>query len=190
MTNVNQPIIWSRGKTTYLRPVQEEDQKNFNRWINDPYMEQFLMLTGPISMNGQRSWYDQVTKDDPNKLTLSVCLTENDVLIGNIYLGIDSDNQKGSTGTIIGEADYRGKGYGTDAKMQLLRYAFMTRALRKVKSRIFSTNGPSQRYGEKCGYKHTATIPQEFFRNGNWIDELIFEVYRDDWLTLWKDYQK
>lgn len=190
MTDNPLPVIWSKGKLTYLRPVIENDLFPFNRWINDPEMEELLSRTAPVSFLGQKAWYERITSDDPNKLTLSICLSEDHTLIGNIFLGIDPEKQKGGTGTIIGEDKYRGKGYGTDAKMQILRYAFMTRALRKVQSNIFATNIRSQRYGEKCGYKHVATIPKEFFRNGVWIDQVIFEVYRDDWLKLWNVYNQ
>ena len=146
MTKKTQPVVWSRGLLTYLRPIEEGDLPTFNRWINDPDMEQFLLRVNPISMPGQRAWYEQVTSDDPNKHTVAICRNEDDALLGNMFLGIDREKRKGSTGTIIGEEKYRSKGYGTDAKMQMLRYAFLTRNLRKVQSDIFETNGRSQRY--------------------------------------------
>ena len=56
--------------------------------------------------------------------------------------------------------------------------------LRKVTSPIFSINGRSKRYAEKCGYRHMATIEGEHFRNGKWIDKELFVVFRDEWWPI------
>jgi RimJ/RimL family protein N-acetyltransferase len=74
--------------------------------------------------------------------------------------------------------------------MLLLDYAFNWLGLRKVTSTILSLNGASQKYAAKCGYRHMATIEQEHFREGKWIDEVQYVVFREDWLPLWEKYKQ
>jgi hypothetical protein len=35
-----------------------------------------------------------------------------------------------------------------------------------------------------------ATIEQEHFREGKWIDEVQYVVFREDWLLLWEKYKQ
>jgi RimJ/RimL family protein N-acetyltransferase len=107
--------------------------------------------------------------------------------IGTMGLhGIDRVNGVATTGAAIGEEDCQGKGYGTEAKMLLLEYAFNTLNIRKVYSRVFSINPRSRAYSEKCGYVLEATLPNSHFRMGRYVDEHILAVYADQWRALWK----
>lgn len=74
--------------------------------------------------------------------------------------------------------------------MLLLDYAFNWRGLRKVHSNVLATNGRSARYAKKCGYRLMATIEQEHFRCGRWLDEILFVVFCDEWLPLWEAFKK
>lgn len=98
-------------------------------------------------------------------------------------------NRNAVTGTLIGEKEHRGKGYGTDAKMLLLDFAFNALGLHKVCSRVFAFNGRSRRYGEKCGYTVEGVLKEQHFHNGEFHDELVMAVFRRDWLPLWEAYR-
>lgn len=107
--------------------------------------------------------------------------------IGNIGIhGIERENGIATTGAAIGEKDCWGKGYGTEAKMILLEYAFNTLNLRKIYSRVLAINPRSRAYSEKCGYVLEAILPKHHFRQGRYVDELVLAVYADAWRTLWE----
>jgi RimJ/RimL family protein N-acetyltransferase len=91
-----------------------------------------------------------------------------------------------TTGALIGEAQYRGNGYGTEAKMLLLDYAFRTLNLRKVCSNVIAFNERSQRYNEKCGYQVEGTQRKHIFRGGVYHDLILMAVFCEDWLPLWE----
>lgn len=182
-----QSVIWREGKWVLLRPHQESDLPQYQRWINDPENNVYLMRTAPVSWTDQTAWYERASKDNADLVSVAVCLRDG-TLIGNMFLGINRVKQSAETGTLIGAKEHQGKGYATEAKMLILDYAFNWLGLRKVTSRILDFNKRSQRYAEKCGYRHMATIEQEYFRDGRWLDELHFVVFRDDWLPLWEEY--
>jgi len=191
MSTIDTPIIWRTGHKVTLRPHREEGLPVYQRWINDPAINQYLMVTWPMHMAGQRSWFEKATANDPDSLSVAIWSIEDQPrLIGNTALILNIRNQSATTGTLIGDKSDHGKGYATDAKMLLLDYAFNWRGMRKVTSPILAPNGASQRYAEKCGYRHMATIEQEHFRDGKWIDEVQYVVFRDEWLPLWEEYQK
>lgn len=192
-TEVNQttPIIWRTGKKVTLRPHREEDLAMYQRWINNQDITRYLTVTWPIHKSGQKSWLEQASANSSDDLSLAIWTIEDTPrLIGNTAMRIDSVKQSADTGTLIGSKADHGKGFATDAKMFLLEYAFQTRAVRKVTSKILAPNRASQRYAQKCGYRHMATIEKEHFRDGKWIDEVQYVVFRDDWLPLWEKYKK
>jgi len=173
MTNeTHSPIIWRTGTKVTLRPHREEDIAVNQRWINDQELTRFLTVTWPIHQPGQQSWYDQSTMYKADNISVAIWTQEETPrLIGNTAMRIDIINQSAETGTLIGSKPDHGNGFATDAKMLLLEYAFQTRAVRKVTSKILAPNGASQKYAQKCGYHHMATIEKEHFREGKWIDE-------------------
>jgi len=191
MTENIDPIVWRTGKLVTLRPHRQEDLPIYQHWINDQAITRYLTVTWPIHQAGQQAWLDQASANSTDDLSLAIWTKEDSPrLIGNTAMRIDPVKQSADTGTLIGSTEDHSKGYATDAKMLLLEYAFQTRAIRKVTSAILSSNGASQRYAAKCGYRHMATIEQEHFRDGTWIDEEQYVVFRDTWLPLWEKYEQ
>ncbi|MBP9760373.1 MAG: GNAT family N-acetyltransferase, partial [Candidatus Pacebacteria bacterium] len=99
-------------------------------------------------------------------------------------------NRTATSGAFIGDVAHQGQGYGTEAKMLLLDYAFNTLNLRKVCSTVLAFNGRSQRYNEKCGYVVEGVQKAQVFRDGSYHDLILMAVFRDDWLPVWREYQK
>lgn len=182
-------IIWRRGKKTLLCPVLEEDLSNFQRMVNDEQVQKFIVVDWPLSEVGQRAWFERVSKPDPLNITVSV-RTYSGQLIGNMTISFNEKKRVAKTGSLIGLGDFRGKGYGTDAKMTMLDYAFNWRDMRKVVSPIIGYNVRSRKYARKCGYRFTARIPGEHYRFGKWRSEVIYTCWKEEWLPLWETYKQ
>jgi len=181
--------VYRSGNTVYLRPLSQEDVPLLTQWINDPDVTQYLNRVFPISFLEEERWVENLGKSSEHEIVLGICL-KHDELIGTIGLHrIDWINRTAITGTLIDAEEHRSKGYGTEAKMLLLDVAFNTLGLRKIVSHVFSFNGRSARYSEKCGYKREGVLKQHHFRNGEFHDELVLAVFRDDWLPLWEAYR-
>jgi len=91
---------------------------------------------------------------------------------------------------IIGEKDYWGKGYGTDAKMSLLYYAFRILNLHRVASSVYEFNTRSLDYNKHCGYKVEGVLRKNCFKEGQYYDEILLGVFREEWELIWDYYQK
>lgn len=183
-------IIFLKGKKVILRPIREStDLEACLRWMNDPEVRIFIKRYSPATIQDEKEWFERLNKN-PNDIVLGIETLEGK-LIGIMGLHrINWKDRTATTGAVIGEKEYWGKGYGTDAKMILLDYAFNTLNLRKIKSDAWSYNKRSIAYSLHCGYKLEATLKKERFVNGRYWDKVLLAVFRKDWLPIWKLYQK
>ena len=183
------PLVFLQSKRVILRPVLEEDTPALLRWINDPEVNQYLLTYLPQMEGDQREWIERVRKRKSNDITL-VIVADNKP-IGTMGLHrIEWVNRVATTGALIGEKEYWGKGYGSEAKMLFLDYAFNRLNLRKIYSDVIAFNKRSVRYSLKCGYKKEARLKKRHFRFGKYWDEVLLSVKRKDWLPLWKKFTK
>ncbi|HXF49507.1 MAG TPA: GNAT family protein [Verrucomicrobiae bacterium] len=186
----NRPkLVFLKGKKTILRPLRKAtDFELCLRWINDPEVNQYLLVYFPVTEKKEEEWFDRMA-NNPNEIILGI-ETLDGKLIGNMALvHINAKDRTASTGALIGEKKYWGKGYGTDAKMTLLNYAFNTLNLRKINSSVYAFNKRSLQYNLKCGYKVEGVRKKQIFRNGKYHDEILIAVFKEDWLPIWKKYQ-
>lgn len=178
------PVVFLRGERLYLRPIEKTDAPRMLRWINDPETRQWLGRCHPLNLIREEEYIDNKYKDDRD-VTLAIVLTEGDRHIGSVGLHrIDHLNQTAVTGMLIGERDARGQGYGPAAKVLMLDYAFNTLNLRTVRSATIAANTASARSLEKSGYVQVGRMPDQFFRQGRWHDELFWCIAREQWQAL------
>lgn len=96
----------------------------------------------------------------------------------------------GTTGSIIGQRSAQGRGVGTEAKLLLLYHAFRVLNLRKVLSGVKSFNARSAGHLLKCGYSIVGRYRKHIPHNGTFVDDILFEVFPEDWEPIWARYQK
>lgn len=182
--------VFRKGKKVVLRPLQLSDATLLTTWINDPEITRFLARVFPMTLLAEEEWLRGLPARSDTDVVLMIA-TREDVPIGTIGLHhIDWVHRRATTGTLIGNKEYQGKGYGTDAKMLLLDFAFNRLGLLKICSHVHDFNGRSLRYSEKCGYVEEGRLKRHNFIDGAWHDEVQLAVFRDTWLPLWEEYTK
>jgi len=183
-------VYWRQGKLVNLCPLEAADALTVYRGINQPDTYEYLNTTLPKGLRFEETWVEQLQTPSEKNLVVGIC-THDDILIGTMGLhGIDLVNRVAETGSVIFAERYRSKGYGTDAKMVLLEYAFNYLGLHLVTSRVIAFNGRSAAYSKKCGYVEEARLRSRVFRNGERHDEIILSVTRDEWLPKWQQYHQ
>lgn len=182
-------VVFLKGKKTILRPGRKEtDLEDFVRWFNDPEISQYLSIYTPMWHDREAEWFDALGKSNTDIHLVIETLEGLAIGIMGIHL-IDWKDRVGTTGAMIGEKEYWNKGYGSDAKMQLLNYAFNTLNLRKICSSVYAFNERSIHYNVNCGYQIEGTRKEQFFRNGKYWDEVMLGLFKEDWLPHWEKYQ-
>ena len=119
---------------------------------------------------------------DPNKVEFHLRTLSDDRLIGFVAIhSIEWNNGAGLLAVGIGEPEYRGKGYGTDALRLILRFAFHELNLFRVGLDVIATNTRAVRAYEKLGFQHEGRMRGAVLRDGRRTDRIFMGILRDEW---------
>jgi len=171
-----------QGKRVRLRPIEELDLPLFIRWLNDPDVRYWLsMADGPeLTLESEREWYEEM-RGDPACVVWCI-ETEDGQPVGNLGLhGIEETHGRATLGIAIGEKDFWGRGYGTEAIRRVLRYAFGEMGLRRVDLGADEDNVRGIRCYEKCGFVREGLLRAYRMRRGEPVNAVAMGVLRDEW---------
>lgn len=84
-------------------------------------------------------------------------------------------------GAKIGEKDYWGGGYGTDALLLIIDYAFDWLDMRKIWLGTTDYNARVKRQMEKVGFRLEGVQRNESLMDGVWYDGLLYGMLRNEW---------
>lgn len=115
--------------------------------------------------------------------SLAIHTLTDDKLIGQMGMWIDQPHGDGFVWILVGERDYWGKGYGTDAMRVYLDYTFQELNLHRVTLRVFGFNQRAIRSYEKCGFVHEGKNRNALNKMGQRWDEIWMGMTRNDWET-------
>jgi len=75
----------------------------------------------------------------------------------------------------------RGKGYGAEALEIMVDYLFLSRDIMRIQAQTDQRNIASQKVLEKAGFKKEGTLRKNFFMRGEWTDDYIYSILREEW---------
>jgi RimJ/RimL family protein N-acetyltransferase len=161
--------------------------ENFSRWQRDSEYHRLLSTEAfnPHSMKAIREWLEKnLEKDPPEFYLFMIRKLDDDRLIGEIDLGgISLTHGDGFVGISIGEREFWGKGYGTEAMDLILRFAFLELNLQRISLDVFEYNPRAIRSYEKAGFIHEGRQRGMLNRDGQRYDLLFMGILRDEWLV-------
>jgi RimJ/RimL family protein N-acetyltransferase len=164
--------------TIELRPVAESDLPTIYKLTNDPE------FTGEFEWYG---WHDQwhfqrLWKENGLLYADGGVLS---VRVGEDTVGFVSWRKQMTGQTTfcwaMGVAmlpEARGKGYGTAAQRQLVRYLFMHSLVNRIEAGTEISNVAEQRALEKAGFTREGVMRGAAFQGGRWHDAVIYSVLR------------
>ena len=174
----------------YLRAFEPEDYKKIYEWKQDN--EIALNYSGVrmfSSTLNEKKWIEDRVFDK-NNISCAICLKENDEFIGCIFLtDIDLINRTSQCPLFIGEKHFWGKGYATEAKILMLKFAFFERGLIRVWDHIIKYNKGSIKMHEKCGYKKEGVLRKSVYKNGKFYDKYTLSVLKEEFLEILEKYE-
>ena len=83
---------------------------------------------------------------------------------------------------MIGDKDYWGKGYGSDALKVLIRFIFEEVNIYKIKLNVFSFNKRAISCYKKLGFKEEGILKDELYRNGKYFDIIPMALFKEDFI--------
>ena len=174
------------GKGLRLRAIEREDVPRFLRWFNDPEVRWYLTMYRPLSQAEEERWVESLlSRRDDIVLAIEVREGDNWVHIGNIGLHkIDWKNRVAKLGIVIGERDYWGRGYGTEAIRTMLRYAFLELGLNRVELEVYDFNERAIRCYEKAGFVREGVRRQALYREGRFHDVILMGILQEEFMEV------
>ena len=170
-----------KGERVTLGPIEREYIDSFLKWLNDPDLTQYLMMFRPLTRDMEEDWFNKL-KDRENFFMFGILIEDQgDKLIGNLAIEVDRKNRFGTCGIMIGEKEYQGKGYGTEAMKLLVNYGFNTLNLNRIELETFSFNTRAYKSYIKVGFKEEGTRRQAVYINGKYHDVITLGILKDEW---------
>jgi RimJ/RimL family protein N-acetyltransferase len=168
-----------QGTKVRLRALEPGDLPHFVRWLNDPETRRFMNVRYPLSMTEEEAWWEHFVQNRSDHIF--AIETREGAYIGNIGLhGIEPENRRAELGVIIGDQRYWGQGYGTDAIRTMVTWAFEYLNLNRISLRVFAYNTRAIRAYEKAGFQREGAMRQARYTDGEYYDEIIMGVLRDE----------
>lgn len=147
------------GKLVSLRPRKLEDCANEYRWRRD---EELCRLDATIpSSFSYTEFLDRFSIElEYPGLTYTLAIdTLEGTHIGKCSLfNIDFIENSNEIGILIGERDYWGQGYGSDAIKIFMHDIFSTSDIEKIVLRTLEWNTRAQKCFEKCGFTGSGSL--------------------------------
>jgi len=155
--------ILIEGKKINLRNKKVEDAELDYKWRVDPELSA-LDATVPINIS-LREFRDHLKDEIKYPVPWSVKFAienKEGVLIGNImYYDIDPVDKEAEVGIIIGDRDFQGKGYGSDALITLRNYIFQETNLENLYLHTLTTNKRARKSFKKAGFGEIGEVRKD-----------------------------
>jgi RimJ/RimL family protein N-acetyltransferase len=169
------------GKKVFFRAIEESDLPALQQWLNDPDISHLVGgFSFPVSLAEQRRWYERSLQDSKN-VRWMVCTNDGEAIGLTGLWEIDWRNRHALTALKLGVKTVQGKGYGTDAVMTLMSYAFAQLGLNRLWGEILPFNtGSYQTYVGKCGWKVEGVYRQHVLRDGVYYDQYRVAILAEE----------
>ncbi|MGQ0671759.1 MAG: GNAT family N-acetyltransferase [Hyphomicrobium sp.] len=173
------------GERCYLRPFERTDLTDeYLSWVNDTSANSYILAAGfPVNRDMLEQYF--ISSQPKNAVLFAVCDRKTGKHFGNARLSqIDWVHRVALYGRLVGNPDYRGKGYGTEALILLLRFGFHHLGLNRIWSAAVVENGPSLDSNDRVGMTREGILRQFVWSNGRFHDAVALSMLREDFDRL------
>jgi len=176
------------GKLVRLRFPEPGDHLQLVKWRNDNL--RYFFSDEPVSLESHLDWYERVSHDASQRFFViefrgTYHLHQDSSFpppIGTIGLqNIDFRHRRAEYGRFLIAEEYRGKGYGKDALLTLLNFAFTMLGLHKVYGEILTRNSEAFDLCESLGFHRAGYLVDHVFKEGQFWNVTRVAVLTDTW---------
>jgi RimJ/RimL family protein N-acetyltransferase len=179
--DAERPIVNIVGERVALGPLRDEHFDAISRWENDYATERYFTAPGPRRPEDTRRNFTEGDFSGPTNVVFALYDVAGWRFIGLAGLiNLDHLNRTAEFFILIGSADARGKGYGTEATRLVLDHAFLSLGLASVRLGVFTYNPAAVRAYEKAGFKHAGVLRQNKMMGGKLWDTILMDAVADE----------
>ncbi|MBN2002990.1 MAG: GNAT family N-acetyltransferase [Anaerolineae bacterium] len=168
------------GESVYLRPLEPEDLPLLRKWINDPQIRRLIGEVAPSGSVAVQSYFERI-QQDRDRIWFVIALRETGRVIGECgLLRMFYPWRNTDLSIILGEKDTWGKGYGTEAILLLLDYAFGYLGMHRVSIGVVAFNERALRFYEKVGFRREGIQRDGYYYNHTFSDFVMMSILEDE----------
>ncbi len=185
-----------KSEKLILEPVEAEELPKISKlianWVNDQVVTFYMFLGQKPQSSEQVAVELKKEIDGQNNVIFLIRDIKTQKLIG--YAGlydIHLSAKKAELRILIGEKEFWGKGYGTEATELVTYYGFDRLNLNRISLGYVAENKGAGRAYEKAGYVYEGTFRQDIYRNSKYYDAIAMAILREDYYKkLYKIHSK
>ena len=178
------PVINVEGQLVALGPHRRDHIPIYQGWINDFETVRTLKLPpGPMTAEQETAWYDTISASASIAPFVIYERSTWRPVGGTGLHEIDFRHRSASFGIMIGAAECRGKGYGTEATRLTLDYGFTALGLHSVMLTVYAFNLAGQRTYAKAGFKEIGRRRECRWMGGRLWDEIYMDCLATEFVS-------
>jgi len=167
------------GKKCYLSPINPEDADKCAEWFNDTEtsigLGEYSCVYSHVTARGMLENFSK------KAYHFSIIDINNDSLVGFCWLNdVNQVDGAAELAILIGDNEYRGKGYGTEAIKLLLDYSFNVINLNNVMLSVYSHNERAIECYKKCGFKMMGIRRKSHRMGSKFYDEIYMDIIPEE----------
>jgi RimJ/RimL family protein N-acetyltransferase len=173
----NRPVVSIVGEKVALGPAGRDQLPAYARWFSDmnTMRTQGQPEPAPRTVEELETWYESEMSGNPSRKFFSVYDLASWSLIGFVDLQhIDRRHGTATMSLMVGEPDFRGRGFGTEMVRLILDFGFTALGLHNIMLECYEYNLARRAY-EKAGFREFARWRQAHVMGGKAWDIIYMD---------------
>jgi diamine N-acetyltransferase len=170
-----------KGNKITLRAIEPTDLEILYKWENDTTVWTVSDTVTPFSRHVLLQYIETCHLDIYTNKQLRLMIdTADNTTIGCIDIfDFDPKNRRAGIGILIGEIEYRAKGFAADALKTVIEYCFTTLHLHQLYCNITTDNTNSLALFKKQGFSVIGCKKEWILNDNEWLDEFTLQLIKE-----------
>jgi RimJ/RimL family protein N-acetyltransferase len=174
-------VMNALGDLVKLRAMEPSDAEALWRWNHDPEVMRWMDEGYPQSLARVQKSMEERPRNDYGDVLFGVEGLSDAKLIGLVRLhGAEPETGIAELDVYLGEKEYWGKGFATDAVRTVCRYGFEKMRLHKITLTVVTENEAAHHIYQKVGFADEGRLRQVFRRDVQWLDKFTMGLLEDE----------
>ncbi|MDQ0192537.1 GNAT family N-acetyltransferase [Paenibacillus wynnii] len=174
------------GNNIYLRFVKASDLDTYYSLLQEPELNRLTGSQSEFTGEEIAVWIEKIGVPQEGRVDFMIVVKGTDQLVGEVVLNeIDPINRSANIRICIQGTQHRGKGYGTEAMIHMIRYGFKTLNLHRIHLGVYDFNPRAIHVYEKLGFQREGIERDSLYQDGEFHDMILMAMLEDEFRFIY-----